>query len=89
MGKGGGRHSGNRSNWDEEIFDITKLLIQSYKIEKKQLVSESVSINDIWNDTNEIFKLIEENIEFKRKEKGLCCPPIRGLSVFMLPDMPE
>lgn len=89
FGKGGYRHSGNRGNWETEIFDINKLFLKSYRIEEKQLISETVSISEIWTDTIEINNLVESNIEKIRQQKRLCCPPVRGLSIFMTPDKPE
>ena len=89
FGKGGYRHSGNRRSWTPESFEIDRLSFQSYRIVQGVLTTETVSIQEIWNDTNEIFQLFENNIEIMRQQKGLCCPPIRGLSIFTLPDKPE
>ena len=86
FGKGGYKHSGNRINWESETFDISKLFLGSYRVEQSQLVPATVAINEISSDTMEIHNLIEANVETIRQRKGLSCPPVRGLSVFISPD---
>ncbi|MGI4021965.1 MAG: hypothetical protein ACRYFA_10700 [Janthinobacterium lividum] len=88
FGKGGYSHSGSRTSLDKEDFDITKLYFQSYKTEDKfqKLLIEKLCINDLWQDAKEIFNLIEKNIELVRKQKEVCCPPVRGISTFISPD---
>ncbi|MGI4803731.1 MAG: hypothetical protein ACRYFL_03105 [Janthinobacterium lividum] len=91
FGKGGYSHSASRTTLDKEDFDITKLYFQSYKTEDKfqKLLIETLCINDLWKDVKEIFNLIEHNIESVRKQKGLCCPPVREVSTFISPDAPR
>lgn len=89
FGKGGYRHSGNRRSWTHENFDIKRLSFQSHRIVQGVLTTETVSIQEIWNDINEIFLLFKNNIENLRQQKGLYGPTIRGLSMFILPDRLE
>ena len=71
----------------EEKFDINNLTYQSYieDTKTKILSDETIILQDIWKDIQEIVTLIDENIKDQINVHGICCPPIRGLSITMRP----
>ncbi len=84
FGNGGYSHSGERFKKESEKYDIRKLKFQSYILIKKQLFTKSVSLSDIWDDRNEIQKLVNENIKSKNNEINPNVPnSIRNLSLFV------
>ena len=82
FGNGGFRHSGQGNNAPVK-FESCNLYFQSYKEKNHKLAIVEILIDDIWADTLETMKLIEENMENIIASKNICCPPVRNLSVFI------
>lgn len=82
FGNGGFKHDGQRNNASEN-FQSCNLYFQSYKQENNKLIKVVLSIDDVWKDTLELCKLIEENMENMIISTNICCPPVRNFSVFM------
>lgn len=85
FGSGGYRNSGQGTP-EKETFDSETLFFQSYRQDSKTIIKETIKVNDIWRDILEINKLVEENLEDFIKQKNICCPPPRNVSVFITPD---
>lgn len=87
FGKGGYSNVGNKRNNKKNVFDIGKLFFHSYQKVGEKIVPITISIKDLWNDVSEIFKLVNENMIQKRKDKNSKGPnPVRNLSIFEIPD---
>ena len=82
FGKGGYRFSNQNSETASE-FNIQQLSFQSYKIEDKKLMSDQISIGELWMDVLQIINLMQENIQLVIDENSICCPPIRHFGVTM------
>jgi hypothetical protein len=81
----GGYHLGGRDFGQPESFDFGNLYFHSYKIDSGNLVNEEIRLSDMVDDILEMQKLISENMEDYISKNSICCPPVRGIGVFMMP----
>ncbi|GGA95750.1 hypothetical protein [Mucilaginibacter rubeus] len=89
FGVGGFKKSGSGMS-DKEMFNEKKLWFRSYKItgskKSRKITSVNLRLHDMITDIKQVCRLLGNNIVAAIDKKGECCPPVRDLSIFLVPD---